>query len=74
MHADQVILDGDLTKFKFKSHQITLDEAIERDIIGVTSESDFDRLIDSIKDTRVVMLGEASHGTEEFYEIRSLIL
>lgn len=60
-------------KFKFQSHQMTLDEAIERDMIGVKSESDFDRLIESIKDTRVVMLGEASHGTEEFYEIRSLI-
>ncbi len=73
--VDQVIFEDHLEspKFKFQSHQMTLDEAIEKEMIGVKSESDFDRLIDSIKDTRVVMLGEASHGTEEFYEIRSLI-
>lgn len=30
-------------------------------------------LIDSIKDKKIVMLGEASHGTKEFYEWRSII-
>jgi erythromycin esterase len=32
---------------------------------------DFSPLIDKIKDRRVVMLGESSHGTKEFYEWRS---
>lgn len=27
----------------------------------------FDRLLDRLADRRVVMLGEASHGTSEFY-------
>src|SRR5690348_6309197 len=30
-------------------------------------------LIDELKDARVVMLGESSHGTHEFYEWRRLI-
>jgi erythromycin esterase-like protein len=30
-------------------------------------------LIESLKDSRVVMLGEASHGTQEYYEWRRLI-
>ncbi|MNX17137.1 Erythromycin esterase [compost metagenome] len=34
---------------------------------------DFDRLIDRIGDARIVMLGEASHGTAEFYAIRAQI-
>ncbi len=59
-------------KFKFNS-QITIDEAIEKEMVAVKDENDFDRLIQSVKDARVVMLGEASHGTEEFYQIRSYI-
>lgn len=34
---------------------------------------DLDRLINSIKDKKIVMLGESSHGTKEFYEWRSMI-
>jgi erythromycin esterase len=34
---------------------------------------DLSPLIDHVKDARVVMLGEASHGTEEFYAWRRLI-
>jgi putative phosphoribosyl transferase len=62
----------ELPKLKSKSKQ-TLDEAVESGMIGVRNENDFDRLIESVKDARVVMLGEASHGTQEFYQIRSLI-
>lgn len=35
--------------------------------------SDFDRLLDLIADARFVLIGEASHGTHEFYRIRSEI-
>jgi predicted phosphoribosyltransferase len=34
---------------------------------------DYDSLIDSIGDARIVMIGEASHGTHEFYRERALI-
>src|SRR6478609_2819754 len=34
---------------------------------------DLDRLINSIKNKKIVMLGECSHGTREFYEWRTTI-
>ncbi|MDO8179953.1 MAG: erythromycin esterase family protein [Undibacterium sp.] len=37
------------------------------------SESDYDPLMDLIGDARFVLLGEASHGTHEFYRERALI-
>jgi erythromycin esterase-like protein len=49
------------------------------DLIGemgeplVGSDHDFDSLIDLIGDARFVLIGEASHGTHEFYRIRAQI-
>lgn len=37
------------------------------------SPHDFDRVIDLIGDARFVLIGEASHGTHEFYRIRAQI-
>jgi erythromycin esterase-like protein len=37
------------------------------------SPSDFDPLIDLIGDARFVLIGEASHGTHEFYRIRAQV-
>src|SRR5689334_15710438 len=37
------------------------------------SRSDFDRVIDLVGDARFVLIGEASHGTHEFYRIRAQI-
>ena len=34
---------------------------------------DFDPLLDSIGDRRLVLIGEASHGTYEFYQLRAQI-
>src|SRR5438045_6164389 len=34
---------------------------------------DFDALIDAVGDARLVLLGEASHGTHEFYRTRAQI-
>ena len=63
-----------IAKMREHSHQ-TSDpaEAIERDIVELRKIKDLDTLIESIKDKRVVMLGEASHGTYEYYQIRRLI-
>ncbi len=36
-------------------------------------EADLDRLIAGAGDARIVLLGEASHGTSEFYRMRDLI-
>lgn len=53
----QSLLNGNL-----KKHATTF-EGIE----------DFDSLINNLKDKKVVMLGESSHGTSEYYEWRSRI-
>ena len=39
----------------------------------LTDLSDLDELIDVIKDKKIVMLGESSHGTSEFYNWRKVI-
>lgn len=40
---------------------------------SVTDSSSWDELIQSLSSRRVVMLGEATHGTQEFYHFRRLI-
>jgi erythromycin esterase-like protein len=48
--------------------------AIRRDARPVTGGAhDYDALIDRIGDARIVLLGEASHGTHEFYRERARI-
>ena len=46
---------------------------IEKRCIPFRTESDLDPLIEQLKNKKVVMLGEASHGTQEFYEWRAAI-
>lgn len=50
------------------SHAIRV---VARPIAGATT--DYDELLDFIGDARFVLLGEASHGTHEFYRERALI-
>ena len=45
----------------------------EKAEVLVGSPNDFDSLVDLIGDARFVLLGEASHGTHEFYRIRAQI-
>jgi erythromycin esterase-like protein len=47
--------------------------AIGSEAVPVHRESDFASLIHALKDKRIVMLGEASHGTHEYYQFRRLI-
>jgi erythromycin esterase-like protein len=42
-----------------------------RPIVG--TESDYDGLLDLVGDRRIVLIGEASHGTHEFYRERARI-
>src|SRR5216684_9384518 len=37
------------------------------------SDGDFDPLLDAVGDSRFVLIGEASHGTHEFYRLRAEI-
>ncbi len=50
-------------------------EVIDRTADGVPSiaEKDISPLLDRIGDAKVVLLGEATHGTAEFYEMRARI-
>jgi erythromycin esterase-like protein len=50
-------------------HQAIIDTATR--LLG--TPADFDELIDKIGDSRFVLLGEASHGTHEFYRLRAEI-
>src|SRR6266511_5740047 len=49
----------------------TLTEAYARPLTG--AKEDYDRLLEVIGDARFVLLGEASHGTHEFYAERARI-
>jgi erythromycin esterase len=48
-------------------------EAVRARMRPIAGESDLEPLLDEIGDARIVMLGEASHGTSEFYLWRSRI-
>src|SRR5688572_1989897 len=37
------------------------------------ADDDFDPLLDAVGEARLVLLGEASHGTHEFYRARACI-
>ena len=48
-----------------------LAQAIAQVAIPLDDESAYDALFDRIGDARYVLLGEATHGTHEFYRIRA---
>lgn len=46
----------------------------DNSVIRLTgSDADFDALVERIGDARFVLIGEASHGTHEFYDVRARI-
>ena len=55
-------------------HEHDLINAIRRSAHPLTGEStDFDPLLNLIGDSRFVLLGEATHGTHDFYRLRAQI-
>ena len=50
-----------------------IEDAVRRAALPFQNPSDLDALIADIGDARLVLLGEASHGTHEFYEARNQI-
>lgn len=57
---------------KVKPHESIVDEIASK-ARGIDSEESLDHLLKQIAQSRVVMLGESSHGTEEFYSLRKVI-
>ncbi|WP_370627080.1 erythromycin esterase family protein [Psychrobacillus sp. INOP01] len=53
--------------FKIKS----LIEAIKKFALPFNTPEDFTPLLKAIGDAKIVLLGEASHGTSEFYKVRA---
>lgn len=51
--------------------ELTLEEAIKTYAQPYRSTDDLTPLLDAIGDAKIVMLGEASHGTSEFYTVRA---
>ena len=58
-----------------KTRRSTLPEKLAKhgEEFGDVSEASLESLLDRIGDARVVLLGEASHGTSEFYRMRDRI-
>lgn len=49
-------------------------DALQQSTIPLSGvQSDYDALLDRVGDARFVLIGEASHGTHEFYQQRALI-
>jgi erythromycin esterase-like protein len=48
-----------------------LKEAIKKHAISFETTEDLDPIIEAIGDAKIVLLGEASHGTSEFYTVRA---
>ncbi|MGD6801183.1 erythromycin esterase family protein [Rossellomorea aquimaris] len=49
----------------------TVIQSIREHSKAYKSEQDLDKVIQEIGDSRIVLLGEASHGTSEYYKIRT---
>ena len=62
---------------KRTEHGATRTSAMEEDIqkraLPLSDPSDLDPLIERIGNARYVLLGEATHGTSEFYEWRAAL-
>ncbi len=48
-----------------------LEESIKKYALSYETSKDLNSIIDAIGDAKIVLLGEASHGTSEFYTVRA---
>ncbi len=53
--------------------EVTVEELINQSAHPLRNRLDVQSIVEKLKTYRIVMLGEASHGTQEFYEWRKLI-
>lgn len=51
--------------------KFTLEEAVKNYALPFQSDADLSTIIEAIGDAKIVLLGEASHGTSEFYTVRA---
>src|SRR4051794_18006563 len=52
---------------------LALENVARQQALRLDSEKDLDPLLEKLSQSRVVMLGEATHGTHEFYDWRRII-
>ena len=51
----------------------TLEKAVKKYAIPFETNKDLSVIIEEIADAKIVLLGEASHGTSEFYSVRAAL-
>ena len=66
----EIIARRELTR---ANKRITYMQALHQFAEPLTAENMTRLIVNAVKDKKVVMLGEATHGTEEFYELRKKI-
>ena len=52
---------------------MNLEEAVKKYAIPFEKNEDLTKIIEAIGDAKIVLLGEASHGTSEFYSVRAAL-
>ncbi len=52
---------------------LTIEQVVLKNAVPLRTRFDFKKLTEKLKNAKIVMLGESSHGTQEFYEWRRLI-
>lgn len=50
-----------------------MEQLVLKNAVALKKRDDFEQIIDKVKSSQVVMLGEATHGSQEFYEWRRMI-
>lgn len=50
-----------------------VEQLVLKNAVALKTHFDFAKMIEKIKNSKIVMLGESSHGNQEFYEWRRLI-